>query len=90
MSGSASAPGITGLWCRRQQGSVLVAGSAGGSGRYWRSRHVFDDQNVEVERAEPNSDYEKPGIHFAGNPVEADQVLFHRDLTLHIPPPRQR
>jgi hypothetical protein len=60
--------------------SVLVLGRGGSRDRH--GRHAFGDQNYEVEHAEANRDHEKPSIHFAGNPVEADKVLFHRDLML--------
>jgi hypothetical protein len=74
MRGSESAPRITG---------VLVTGSAGGGGRDRHGRHALGDQNGQVEHAQPDRDHEEPRIHLAGNPVEADKVLFHRYLTLH-------
>jgi hypothetical protein len=64
----------------RRHRSVLVLGRGGS--RDWHGRHAFGDQNHEVDHAEANRDHEKPSIHFAGNPVEADKVLFHLDLTL--------
>jgi hypothetical protein len=60
--------------------SALVLGRGGSRDRY--GRHALGDQNHQVEHAEANRDHEKPSIHFAGNPVEADKVLLHRDLAL--------
>ena len=59
---------------------VLVLGRSGSRDRH--GRHAFGDQNHQVEHAEANRDHQKPSIHLAGNPVEADKVLFHRDPTL--------
>jgi hypothetical protein len=79
MRGSKSATGIFGLgW---QQGRVLVTGRASGGGWYRQRRDAFDDQNGQIEHAEPNRNHEQPAIHLPGNPVEAKQALSHRDLT---------
>jgi hypothetical protein len=61
-----------------QQNRVLVAG---GSGRHCHRGHALSHQNGQIEHAETNRDHEKPSIHFPGNPLEAKQVVFHRDLT---------
>jgi hypothetical protein len=64
----------------RRHRSVLMLGRGGNRDRHgW---HAFGYQNHEVEHAETDRDHEKPNIHFAGDPVEADKVLFHRDLML--------
>jgi hypothetical protein len=55
-----------------------------GSSRDRHGRHAFGDQNHQVEHPEADRDQEKPSVHFAGNPVEAEKVLFHRDLTLDV------
>src|SRR5215469_15645274 len=77
--GSKSAARIIGLGWRPDR--ALVIGRAGGGGWHRHSRYAFGDQNRQVEHAEPNCNHEQPSIHLPGNPVEAKQALFHRDLT---------
>src|SRR6516164_9635654 len=76
--GSQSAAWIIGLeW---QQHRMLVVARARGGGWYRQRRDAFNDQDGQVEHAEPNRDHQQPAIHLPGNPVEAKQALFHRDL----------
>jgi hypothetical protein len=61
-------------------GGLPRAADLFGSRQLRKGRHASDDQHREIEHGEADRDGEKPSVQFARDPVEADQMLLHRDL----------
>src|SRR5215472_1957032 len=62
---------------------VVWAVDAGGHRGPRQRRHALGDQNGEIEHTQPDRDSEKPGVQLTGDPVEPDQIAFHRRPRMH-------
>jgi hypothetical protein len=58
----------------------------GHCGRWpWQRRQTLRDEHGQVEHPEADRDREKPSVQLTGDPVEANQLLFHRRPHAFIP-----